>query len=197
MYRFRSNKYLAITGMMTALLIVIGYFSTFIFGWTITSLFVTNSTLQLFDAVFIPFAAFFEGPIMLFAGTIAGAIFDLISGVKVVVVPITIIIRILMFVVIKLLINKHWWSSLYTFFFAAILLLIYPLYYLIIYQDYAIVINELITDSIQTIVAYIIAIPIYYALYKVQIKSNYSFWNDQQFACFKKEKITSSDNKAN
>lgn len=189
MYRFRSVKYLATTGIMTGLLIAIGYFSAFIFGWTITNLFGGNSTLQLFDSVFIPFTALFKGPIMLFAGSIAGVIFDLISGVKIIVVPITIIIRILMFFTIKLLINKYWWSSFYTFFFAAILLLIYPLYYLVINQDYAIIINELITDSIQIIVAYIIAIPIYYALHKVQNKSNYYFWNDQQFDCFKKEKV--------
>lgn len=189
MYRFHSIKYLAFSGMMTGLLIAIGYFSSFIFGWTITSLFGGNSTLQLFDAVFIPFVAFFEGPIMLFAGTIAGAIFDIISSVKIVVVPITIIIRILMFFVIKLLINKDWWSSFYTFFFAAILLLIYPLFYLIIYQDYAIVINELITDTIQAIVVYIISIPIYYALCKIQIKSNNHFWDDRQFDYFKKEKV--------
>lgn len=189
MYRFRSNKYLAVTGIITGLLIAIGYFSSFIFGWTIISFLGVNSTLQLFDAIFIPFTAFFKGPIMLFAGSIAGGIFDLISGVKTIVVPITIIIRILMFFVIQLLINDHWWSSLYTFFFAAILLLIYPLYYLVIRRDYVIIINELITDSIQIVVAYIIAIPIYYALYKIQIKSNYHFWDDHQFDCFKKEKV--------
>lgn len=189
MYRFRSIKYLAITGMITGLLVTIGYCSAFLFGWVITSLFGGNSTLQLFDAIFIPFCAFFKGPMMLLAGPIAGAIFDLISGVKIVTVPITIVIRILMFIIIKLLLNKYWWSSVYTFFFAAMLLLIYPLYYLVLYQDYAITINELITDSIQATFAYTVAIPIYYALYKIQIKSNYSFWSDQQFNHFKKEKV--------
>ncbi|BDT03861.1 hypothetical protein [Spiroplasma ixodetis] len=42
--------------------------------------------MQLFDAVFIPFCAFFEGPMLLFAGPIAGGIFDLISGFKIVVI---------------------------------------------------------------------------------------------------------------
>lgn len=186
MYRFRSIKYLAMTGIMTALLVTVGYCSALLFGWAISSLFGGN-TLQLFDAIFIPFCAFFKGPMLLFAGPIAGGIFDLISGVKVVVIPITIIIRILMFIVIKLLINKHWWSSFYTFFVAAILLLIYPLYYLIIFQDYAITINELIIDSIQASFAYIVAILVYYALVKVQIKSKYHFWNDQQFDHFKEE----------
>lgn len=190
MYRFRSIKYLAMTGIITGLLVTIGYCSTFLFGWAITSLFGGNSTLQLFDAVFIPFCAFFEGPMLLFAGPIAGGIFDLISGVKIVVIPITIFIRILMFFVIKLLINKYWWSTIYTFFFAAILLLIYPLSYLVIYQDYAITVNELITDSIQAIFAYFVAVALYYALSKNKIRSNYSFWNDQEFDYLKNKKIT-------
>ncbi|WP_338959098.1 hypothetical protein [Spiroplasma endosymbiont of Tiphia femorata] len=190
MYRFRSIKYLAMTGIITGLLVTIGYCSTFLFGWAITSLFGGNSTLQLFDAVFIPLLCFFWRANAVICRTNWGGIFDLISGVKIVVIPITIFIRILMFFVIKLLINKYWWSTVYTFFFAAILLFIYPLSYLVIYQDYAITVNELITDSIQAIFAYFVAIPLYYALSKNKIRSNYSFWNDQEFDYLKNKKIT-------
>lgn len=182
MYRFRSIKYLATTGIITGLLVAIGYSSSLFFGWAITGLFGGNSSLQLFDAIFIPFCAVFKGPMMLFAGPIAGGIFDLISGVKIVTVPVTILIRILMFFVIKLLTKKSWWTSLYSFFFAALILMFgYPIYYIFIYQEKAIVINELITDIIQASFAYIVAVPIYYALNKRQITSSYSFWDDRQF----------------
>lgn len=189
MYRFKSIKYLTTTGIITALLFVIGYTSGLFFSWSINSIFGGTTTLQLFDALFIPFCAIFKGPMMLFAGPIAGALFDLASGVKIVTIPITILIRILMFIVIKLLINNKWWSSLYSFFIAAIILMFgYPLYYVIIYHDKAIVINELITDAIQASFAYIVAISFYFYLYKLQLNSNNYFWDDLQFDYLKTKK---------
>gem|GEM_PF-5902307 len=43
---------------------------------------------------------------MLFAGPTAGVIFDLISGVKMIIIPATILIRILMFFIVKILTIK-------------------------------------------------------------------------------------------
>ncbi|MDQ7983112.1 MAG: hypothetical protein REH79_02695 [Spiroplasma sp.] len=190
MYRFKSIKYLSTTGLITGLLVVIGYTSYWFFSWVITGALGGTTTLQLFDAFFIPFCALFKGPMMLFAGPIAGAIFDLISGVKLIVIPATIIIRILMFFAIKLLTRqKWWWSSFYSFFFASLILMFgYPLYYLPVYQDKAIVINELITDTIQAGFAYLIALLIYYPLHNRQVKTLNSFWDDQQFDYLKQQK---------
>lgn len=189
MYRFKSIKYLTATGLITALLFVVGYSSALFFSWAINSIFGGTTTLQLFDALFIPFCGIFKGPMMLFAGSIAGGLFDLASGVKVVTIPVTILIRILMFISIKLLISRKWWSSFYSFFVAAIILMFgYPLYYVIIYNDQAIVINELITDAIQAIFAYIVAIILYYYLYKLQINSNNHLWDDRQFDYLKPKK---------
>ncbi|MGL5268277.1 MAG: hypothetical protein ACRC8P_00685 [Spiroplasma sp.] len=187
MYRFKSVKYLSATGLITGLLFVVGYLSSLFFSWTITSLFGGTTTLQLFDALFIPFCAFFKGPMMLFAGPIAGGLFDLVSGVQAITVPVTILIRVLMFFSIKLLTNSKWWSSFYSFFIAVIIFMIgYPLCYLIIYNDKAIVINELIVDAIQGSFAYIVAIILYYYLYKKQNKTNNHFWDDCQFDYLKK-----------
>lgn len=190
MYRFKSIKYLATTGLITALLIVIAYTSYWFFNWIVISFFGGTSTLQLFDAFFLAFCALFSGPMMLFAGPTAGVIFDLISGVKMIIIPATILIRILMFFIVKILtIKKWWWSSFYSFFLASLILLFgYPLYYLIVYQDWAIVINELITDTIQAGFAYLIALLIYYSLFNRQNKTNNAFWNDQQFDYLRKQK---------
>lgn len=189
MYRFKSIKYLATTGLLTALLIVIAYLSSWFFKWISIS-FGATATLQLFDAFFITFCALIPGPMMLFAGPIAGVIFDLIGGVKIIVVPATILIRILMFIIIKLLTNKKWWwSTFYSFFFASLVLMFgYPLYYLIIHQSRAYVINELIVDTIQAGFAYLIALLVYYPLFKRQKKTNNAFWDDRQFDDLKKQK---------
>lgn len=186
MYRFKSIKYLAATGLITGLLFVVGYCSSLFFTWAISA-FGGTTTLQLFDALFIPFCAIFKGPMMLFAGAIAGGLFDLVSGVRIVTIPVTILIRILMFFIIKLLTNKHWCSSLYSFFFAVVILMVgYPLYYVIIYSDRAIVINEFIADAIQAAFAYVVALLLYYYLYKAQLNNH--FWDDRQFAYLKVKK---------
>lgn len=188
MYRFKSVKYLSATGFITALLFIVGYLSALFFSWAINA-FGGTTTLQLFDALYIPFCAIFKGPMMLFAGAIAAGIFDLASGVRIVAIPITILIRVLMFFVIKLLTNKKWWSSFYSFFLAAAILMFgYPLYYVIIYHDKAIVINELIVDTIQAGFAYLIALPLYYYLYHMQIRSNNHLWDDNQFDYLKPKK---------
>lgn len=188
MYRFKSIKYLSATGIITALLFVVGYISSIFFSLVILA-FSGTATLQLFDALFIPFCAIFKGPMMLFSGSIAGALLDLVSGVKIVTIPITILIRVLMFFIIKLLLNNKWWSSFYSFLVASIILIFgYPLYYVIIYHDRALVINELIVDTIQASFAYFVAIPLYYYLYKVQEKSKNHLWNDSQFDGLKLKK---------
>lgn len=189
MYRFKSIKYLATTGLITAVLIIIANISFWLFNWIVISFFGGTVTFQLFDAFFIAFCALFPGPMMLFAGPIAGVIFDLISSVKIIVIPITILIRVLMFFMIKLLTVKNWWwSSVYSFFLASLILLFgYPLSYLIIYHNQAIVINELITDTIQASCAYLFALLIYYLLFKRQ--TNNALWNDYQFSPLKNKKI--------
>lgn len=189
MYRFKSIKYLAATGLITGLLFVVGYVSAIFFGWAITSVFGGTTSLQLFDALLIPFCALFKGPMMLFAGPIAGALFDLVSGVRAVTIPATILIRILMFGSIKLLTNSKWWSSFYSFFIAVVILMLgYPLYYLLIYNDRAIVINELITDAIQGSFAYVVAVILYYLLSARQVRTKHQFLDDSQFDYLKKSK---------
>lgn len=189
MYRFKSIKYLVTTGLITGLLFVVGYVSAIFFSWAITSVFGGTTSLQLFDALLIPFCAFFKGPMMLFAGPIAGALFDLVSGIRAITIPATILIRILMFVSIKLLTNSKWWSSFYSFFIAVLILMLgYPLYYLLIYNDRAIVINELITDAIQASFAYVVALILYYILYHRQVTTKHQFWDDSQFDYLKKSK---------
>jgi len=64
----------------------------------------------------------------------------------------------------------------------------YPLYYVIIYHDKAVIISELIADTIQAIFAYVIGIILYFYLYKKQINSDGYFWNDCQFAYLKSSK---------
>lgn len=188
MYRFKSIKYLSVTGFMTALLFVVGYFSSLFFTWAISA-FGGTTTLQLFDALYLPFCAIFKGPMMLFAGAISGGIFDLASGVRIVTIPVTILIRVLMFFVIKILTIKQWWSVLYSFFVAVLILMFgYPLSYVMIYHDRAIVITELITDAIQGGFAYCVAVPVYYYLHVMQIKSHQHFWNDEQFTYLKPKK---------
>lgn len=189
MYRFKSIKYLTATGLLTAILFVVGYLSSLFFTWAIAA-FGGTTTLQLFDALYLPFCAFFKGPMMLFAGAIAGALFDLVSGVKIVSIPATIVIRVLMFLIIKLLSNNKWWSSFYSFLFAAAILIFgYPLYYVMIYHDKAIVISELIVDSVQGTFAYLVALPLYY--YLDHRNTNNHFWDDSQFDYLKrKQKAT-------
>lgn len=180
MYRMKSIKYLALTGIVTALLFIIGFLSSIIFTWVNIAGF---SILQLFDGLLIPFTAFFPGPMMLFAGPIAAALLDLISAVKTVVIPVSIIIRIIMFFIIKLLIiKKYWWSCFYAFLLAVVpLIILYPTSYIFIYNNKAIVINELISDSIQAVFAYVIGIIIYYFLFKIEKKSSNNFWDDSKF----------------
>lgn len=185
MYRFKSIKYLSVTGFMTALLVVVGYLSSLFFIWA----FGGTTTLQLFDALYLPFCAIFKGPMMLFAGAISGAIFDLVSGVRIVTIPVTILIRILMFFTVKILTIKQWWSALYSFFVAVLILMFgYPLYYVMIYHDRAVVITELIADAIQGGFAYCVAVPIYYYLHLMQVRSQQHFWNDEQFTYLKAKK---------
>jgi len=188
MYRFRSIKYCTTTALLSVLLAIFGFGSYWIMGKWIAISF-NGGVIQLFDGLLIALTAFIRGPMLLFSGIIAGFLTDLMisSSFSLTMIPATIVIRCLMFFIIRLIMTKKWYSCFWTFFLALIpIITIYPLYILVLY-DSALAIIEILVDTIQCGLAYIIAVALYWQLIRIE-SHNVVLWNDQEFDYLKKNK---------
>ncbi|AHF57607.1 hypothetical protein [Spiroplasma eriocheiris] len=176
MYRLKSIRYLTTLALVTAILIIIAFISQFI------KIANGKSILQLSDGLFLGLTIFIRGPLMLIAGILYAGIIDLITG-GLVFIPVSIIIRILMFVLTYFLyrIITRYVANL----LSSLMLLWYVLYAYLLFGPSAAII-ELINDAIQIGICYIFSIIISVTLERINIKSNYRIWNDQQFDIYKK-----------
>lgn len=182
MYRFRSIKYCSTTALVSALLVIFGFGSYWAVGkWIAMSL--NGGIIQLFDGPLIALTAFIPGPMLLISGIVAGFLTDLMiaSNFSFTMLPVTVIIRILMFIIIRICMNKYWYSCFWTFFLTLLpIIIIYPLYTWIIYGS-ALAVIELLVDCVQCGLSYIIAIVLYWQLNGIKSRSNNFLWNDEEF----------------
>lgn len=189
MYRFHSIKYCTITALISAVLAIFGFVSYWAIGkWIAMSL--NGGIIQLFDGLLIALTALIPGPMLLFSGLIAGLLTDLMiaSSFSLIMIPATLIIRILMFIIIRILMTKNWYSCFWTFLLALLpIIVIYPLFILILYGS-ALAIIEIIVDCIQCSLAYIVGVILYWQLVRIQLRSNNFLWNDKEFDHCKKIK---------
>lgn len=188
MYRFRSIKYCSTTALLSTLLAIFGFVSYWVIGkWIAISL--NGGIIQLFDGLLIALTAFIPGPMLLISGIVAGFLTDLMiaSSFSFIMLPATVIIRILMFIIIRIFITKHWYSCFWAFFLALLpIIIIYPLYTWIVYGA-ALGIIELLVDCVQCGLSYIIGIILYSQLIGIKSHSNNFLWNDEEFNYLKKE----------
>jgi len=196
MYRFTSIKYCTTTALVAALLTVFGLGSYWMGGkWIANALNSKGSIIQLFDGLLLALTALIAGPMLLVAGIIAGFLFDLIitadGSLSLAILPATIIIRILVFMMIRIFMTTKWYSCFWTFFIALLpILLLYPLYTLYL-NGPAAAIMEIIINCIQCGASYVLGIGLYWQLNRIQIRSNNGLWNDEQFKSYKKCRIQS------
>lgn len=177
MYRLKSIKYLTTTALITALLVVLSYATQFI---RINN---TKGILQLADGFFLALIILIRGPMLLICGILYSGIIDLISGAFIF-IPVTIIIRILMFCLTYFLTQKL--SRYVAMLLSSLMLYLYVLYtYLCFGMSFAIL--ELVNDSIQLAVCYIIGVSVSLILERVNKKSNYYLWNDAAFDQYQEE----------
>ncbi|WP_051350890.1 hypothetical protein [[Acholeplasma] multilocale] len=159
MYRFKNTKYITITSMMIAILLVI----------SLTTLFIKvgDSTIQFTTGFYLALCALMPGPSMLIVGIVYGALMDTING-GFIYIPATIMINVLMFLIVKF--GKRALKPYGSFAIGALVLMIYVLYnYLINMANSevdSIVIKEFIIDSIQYVTAVGISCLIYYVCVK-------------------------------
>ncbi|WP_342276656.1 hypothetical protein [Spiroplasma endosymbiont of Nebria brevicollis] len=188
MYRFRSIKYCSTTALVSALLAIFGFASYWTVGkWIAMSL--NGGIIQLFDGLLIALTAFIPGIMLLISGIVAGILTDLMiaSNFSFTMLPATVVIRILMFIIIRIFMNKHWYSCFWTFFIALLpIIIIYPLYTWVVYGS-ALAIIELLVDCVQCGLLYIIGIMLYWQLSRIKSRSNNFLWNDEEFNYLKKE----------
>ncbi|WP_338989592.1 hypothetical protein [Spiroplasma endosymbiont of Seladonia tumulorum] len=178
MYRLKSLKYLATTGLITALLVVIAYISQFIqfnFG-------VGKGIIQLADGLFLGLITLIKGPMLLISGILYVTIIDLVTG-GFIFIPISILIRILMFLITYF--GARILSRYGAIFVSSLMLLLYVLYsYFFFGPDVAIV--ELIADAIQIAVATIMGITLAIVFVRINEHSTNKIWDDEQFWHYKK-----------
>ncbi|WP_342224490.1 hypothetical protein [Spiroplasma endosymbiont of Asaphidion curtum] len=184
MYRFRSLKYLATTGVITGLLMFCGYASSFIK--------IGVGYLQLADIIALPLITFIPGPMILFANPIAMAFADIMGGYFVF-VPITIVVRILMFVIIRIL--EPYFHFIISYFFAVLpVLIIYPPYtYFISNFDHSYAITALINDAVQAISTYIFSLFITWFLIRINSVSYGHLWSDSDFDYLREAALENSN----
>ncbi len=178
MYRLKSIKYLATTGLITAVLVVIAYISQFIqfnFG-------VGKWVIQLADGLFLGLITLIKGPMLLISGILYVTIIDLVTG-GFIFIPISILIRILMFLITYF--GARILSRYCAIFVSSLMLLLYVLYsYFLFGPNVAIV--ELIADEIQIAVATIIGITLAIVFVRINEHSINKIWDDEQFWHYKK-----------
>nr|CAK98880.1 hypothetical transmembrane protein [Spiroplasma citri] len=178
MYRLKSLKYLATTGLITALLVAIAYISQFIwihFG-------VGKGIIQLADGLFLALITLIKGPMLLISGILYVTIIDFITG-GFIFIPISILIRILMFFITYY--GARILSRYGAIFVSSLMLLLYVLYSYIMFEpDVAIV--ELSIDAIQIAVATIIGISLSIVFVRINERSTNKIWDDEQFWHYKK-----------
>ncbi|WP_338970653.1 HAD-IIB family hydrolase [Spiroplasma endosymbiont of Labia minor] len=179
MYRFKSLKYLLTAILIISVLIAIGYVSSFI---KIS----INSNFQISDGIFFSLTAFIPGPMMLIVGIIYSPLLDLLMG-SIIYMPFTLLIHILMWSVIYFF--KKFLTVYVAFLISSILTLLYVLIAFIIY-DKTVAILELITDSIQLSISFVISSIIFFSLNRLNKKSKNKIWNDNLFEIYKVKKNT-------
>ena len=121
MYRLKSLKYLATTGLITALLVMIAYISQFIridFGSG-------KGIIQLADGLFLALITLIKGPMLLISGILYVTIIDLVTGYFIF-ISVSVVIRILMFFITCF--GARIFSRYGAFFISTWILLLYVLY---------------------------------------------------------------------
>ncbi len=181
MYRLKSIKYIAATGVLTALIFTLGYCSTLI------TFFINGnkSIFQISDAFLFIASLIFAGPMCYIAGSIGASLID-IANQAFIYIPATIVIHILMVLIIQLIFkfknNKY--TYLFSFFIASCLTFLYVLYNYLVYNSYSILIIEVIVDSIQFAVTYLLSISLCTSI--ININKDKLLWNDDEFKVYKK-----------
>lgn len=176
MYRMRSLKYLVTTAFVTSLLTGLGYLSSFI------QIGGANGYLQLTDIVTLTLITIIPGPMLLFASSIAMTLSDIIAGYFIF-IPITILTRILMFIIIRCLENYFHFTITYLFALLPIVM-IYPIYTWITF-DKASAFKELIIDIIQVLSSYIFALFLTWFFKRISHVSDTKIWDDNNFEYLK------------
>ncbi|AHI53709.1 hypothetical protein SSABA_v1c02970 [Spiroplasma sabaudiense Ar-1343] len=147
---------ISLASVISGLLFVIGFLTSFI-------RFTDYVVLQLSDGLFLAFCALIPGSLMLGPAVVYPLIIDLSAGVFAY-IPISISIRILMFLVVKILSKKI--TAYGSFIIASFLVLLYLPFTYFIFKDKGLLILEIVTDSIQGVISILFSSLIYFSINK-------------------------------
>ncbi|WP_031542931.1 hypothetical protein [Mesoplasma photuris] len=160
MKKYFNTKYITLTAMITAVLVVVSLVTIFIK--------IGDSTFQLSTGLYIALCGLIPGPSMLITGIVYGAIIDMING-GFIYIPLTIIINILIFLVITAS-KKSKLIYLIMILASSLVFLYIPYSYLINNFEMSALIKEVIVDSVQFAVSCVAAIGLYCVLNKNRFK---------------------------
>ncbi|WP_027048022.1 hypothetical protein [Mesoplasma syrphidae] len=159
---FRNTRYLVLTGIYIAVLMCVSFLTIFFKA--------SDGFFQLTSGFYLALCALMPGPSLLIVGIIYGTMLDAIAG-GLIFIPMTILINMLMFIIIKGL-SKY--LTVYgTIIFAAALVFIYIPYTGLVYGfSDSVIIKALITDSIQFAVTILVGFIIYKGLSAPNIRKH-------------------------
>ncbi|WP_338972915.1 HAD-IIB family hydrolase [Spiroplasma endosymbiont of Panorpa germanica] len=119
--------------------------------------------IQFSDGIFMSLVAIIPGTLMIMPALVYPLFVDLFSGLLIF-IPISIVIRLLMFLIIKT--SRKIFSCYLGFFLASIATLIYVPFNLLLFHSKPLALTELVVDSIQILASITIASILYYSLGK-------------------------------
>ncbi|WP_339022320.1 hypothetical protein [Spiroplasma endosymbiont of Crioceris asparagi] len=153
MKALKSTRYLTTTALISAILTTISLI------FSLLAKFGGNAIFQPADGLYIALIVYIKGPMMIICGIVYVTITDLASG-GFAYIPISIFVRILMFVFVYYLSKKI--TVYISMFLATICLLIYVFYSYILFGE-EMAKYELITDLIQMVVCYALGIIFFFS----------------------------------
>lgn len=162
---FKSSRYVTKTGILVALLFVVGLTTAFFkFG---------DSAFQFADGFYFALICLIPGPMMMVVGLVYPLLFDLLNG-GFIFIPISLLVHFLMFIFIKLLQKPL--TSYGSMMIGGLMLFFYVLYIYLINLNLgfdvarSIALKELIVDAIQYSISLLIGFILYFSLSKPKIK---------------------------
>ncbi|WP_027063180.1 hypothetical protein [Mesoplasma seiffertii] len=166
---FKNTRYIVLTGIYIALLMCISFITIFFKT--------SDGVFQLTSGFYLALCVLMPGPSLLVVGIVYGTMLDAIAG-GFIFIPLTILINILMFLIMKCL-SKY--ITVYgAIVLAAALVFIYIPYTGLVYGfDHSVIIKALVTDSIQFVVTILVGIIIYKGLSAPNIKKHLFEFNNQ------------------
>ncbi|WP_162807931.1 HAD-IIB family hydrolase [Spiroplasma alleghenense] len=159
---------IAISALISALLVCISFTTIFIR--------ISDSiVIQFSDGIFMSLVAIISGKIMLIPAIIYPMLVDLSAGV-IIYIPISILIRLLMFMIIKF--SKKYLTSYGAFFLAGLTMFLYLPFTYILFREKGLLATEAIVDLVQVTLSVIIAGMMYFSISKSdQIMLTLNFGN--------------------